>query len=684
MDNVSAFTGDGMSMRIKLMSLLLIVTCCMFTPALADDLVIEGFDTLDWDSSFHNDAQLQIYSAIGIDNNSLALDFKLSSSGHWVQIDKDFSLDNVSNLMFSFYAKNIGQPVSIEFKLLDGDGTNFGKRISLSNKSWQKISIPFTELSYFWGGDKNFNNLRKIYFAISSNTPAEGVLYLDKLSYQILPLKEDKMSIKQLRFEFNINKNHDYAEAAAKWIKKQQNNHTGLILSYIGDEKPYAWSYDQALALLVLSMEDIAAAQTLASAISKLQNADGSWFDGYMADTAKPATDNKWIGSVSWLIYAFRVYENKTDDNSFHTSMMKASNWLKSLQDKSGKLHVSTEGNLDAWWALSVTGFTAEANKLKDYLLSKIWDNDEGRMLTGTNDRSFYLDPQSWGSAFLRAVNENDKALKALTAAYNKLSCSTKDGKIKGLDTAGPFTVWNEGTCQWISLGGYNADNLLREMEKIQNSDGSLNHSEEKFTEGNVWHVTWHAVAPTAWFYFAETSEPFDTMLIKTNLLDIQMTPDEWKTASDNNSVVSINKDDLQSNGILLDYDLGAGHWVSVYNDIAPFSPDNAYTSFEYQGDGRGAISYSNYSSSSSTKQLSNAIELELKLVDIDGSVFCYKIPDANKTSAINKVRVPLSRLEYLYGGNSELNGVKRIEFAISGEPSTKGFIHLFNLAFTR
>jgi hypothetical protein len=69
------------------------------------------------------------------------------------------------------------------------------------------------------------------------------------------------------------------AISAAHWISDQQQS-SGLIVSWPEEPDRKAWLYDQALALIVLSRTDITRAATLAARIASIQNPDGSLYDG--------------------------------------------------------------------------------------------------------------------------------------------------------------------------------------------------------------------------------------------------------------------------------------------------------------------------------------------------------------------------------------------------------------------
>jgi hypothetical protein len=148
---------------------------------------------------------------------------------------------------------------------------------------------------------------------------------------------------------------------------------------------------------------------------------------------------------------------------------------------------------------------------LKNCLLSYYWDGAMGRFKGGRDWGQPYLDNQTWGSAFLQAIGQGQDARRALSYAYQVLRLPAQGGQVFGFDgQGGPWSVWNEGTGQYVAVGGDEADDFLQELLAQQECDGAIPGSPDNFTGGGVWTTRWHGVAPTAWLYFAlNPGEPF-------------------------------------------------------------------------------------------------------------------------------------------------------------------------------
>jgi len=296
-----------------------------------------------------------------------------------------------------------------------------------------------------------------------------------------------------------------------------------LLKSWQEESDHFAYTYDQGLALIVLANTDLAKARLIVEALNPLQNTDGSWYDNYDYVTQTPTGGfKKDIGPVAWWVFGLmRYYALETDKSRLEAAYQnarKGAAWIASHQRSDGSIRIVrngvlqepiTEWNISAWWALQATGYQVQADRLRDYLVNQVWDSGMGRFKSSTNQYQIFLDAQTWGAAFLRAINNPTDARRALSYARAALVTTSSDESECGYDGAGPFSMWNEGTLQYIDQGGENSLLHLQDVIDQLAPDGGLPNSPDNFTGYIIWLSQWHGVAPTAWLYFAATGEPF-------------------------------------------------------------------------------------------------------------------------------------------------------------------------------
>ena len=276
---------------------------------------------------------------IGADHGALRVEYDLSS-GNWAQVKKDVNLDLRNFGAFKFRLKGTGPANKLEIKLEDADGVNAGRAIegATATEDWRDFAIPIKEFKYWWGGDGTFDpaKLRKIFFAVSKMAGGKGTVWIDSPLFGRAPDSSLEAPSPQARFEY-VKGDESVARKAAAWIASMQQP-SGLILSYENDHRPFGWTYDQGICLIVLARENRPAAERLLAALEKLQKPEGHWNDGYMLDAGKPVDlsdddrkkwfrsdvpgvlyefDNRWIGSAAWIVYGIHRYTAVTGDTRY-------------------------------------------------------------------------------------------------------------------------------------------------------------------------------------------------------------------------------------------------------------------------------------------------------------------------------------------------------------------------------
>jgi hypothetical protein len=488
----------------------------------------------------------------GYTGNAAQIDYDLgtgtANNNNYVQIKCVFSqpvdLSAYDHLRFDWRGSPTANPDlanSLEVGIVDSQGNHFDRlnyRHAAHHTWWTQLIIPFSAFEPF-----DHSRVSAIFFSIKkiAKNPKDpndvndiggtGLFAIDNVS----AFNAASRSIPGT-FE-NVTSNTLAAQAAADWLARQQQTN-GSLKSWFEEpiESPghvcLSHTYDQALGLIVFSKQGMwREADKLADRIVATQNIDGSWYQtrtcsGAVADT------QKWSGAISWTIYALSRYRDLGGTHSqAGTALQRGSDWLVQqmstsgswigcLKNANGDID-GTEANIDAWWALQATGnrHAGEADQVKGCLIHYYWNDSMGRF-NGGNDATqvyhVYLDNQTWGAAFLKAIGESNNALRALSFARDVLGEPAQGGQLFGFDgNAGPWSVWNEGTAQYIAVGGGGAKDLLQELlaqqEKIGELAGSMPGSPDDFRGSGVWTTHWHGVAPTAWLYFALTGEPFQT-----------------------------------------------------------------------------------------------------------------------------------------------------------------------------
>lgn len=449
-----------------------------------------------------------------------------SSNGSWAQLrcnfDPPLDLSAFDHLRFDWRG-DVANSNSLEVGLvnLTTDTEHIFARAygHASHRDWWgQLVMPFSFL-HPWTENTTFDpsQVSAIFVSVvksdDNDAGGNGRLALDNLTAQNLTSRTVPAS-----FEVAASEQLTVAkETAVQWLLSQQQP-TGLLRSWEPEAGCVAHTYDQALALLVFSHAgEWEAADQIVAGLESVQLDNGAWTKSNDCQTLEPVHTEQWLGDVAWAVYALNRYQ-ALGGSYTHTKQIRnqAANWLlEQINPADGCLKIDhTEGTIDTWWALytSQSTYVNQANGIKNCLLTQYWDDEMGRFKGGRSWHQPYLDNQTWGAAFLKAIGEPEKARRALSYAYETLRLPAQGGELVGFDgQAGPWSVWNEGTAQFAAIGGANANFFVQELVAQQQPNGSMPGSPDDFRGGGVWTTTWSGIAPTAWLYFTLNGEPFHT-----------------------------------------------------------------------------------------------------------------------------------------------------------------------------
>jgi hypothetical protein len=461
---------------------------------------------------------------LGYTDTALELNYDIGDDvGAWAQIrcnfDPPLDLSAYDHLRFDWR----GDPAagnSLEVGLINpgyGQERIFarGYHHATHHDWWGQLVVPFSFL-HPWTSGTQFDPGRVSAFFISVVTDkvddvgGAGQLAIDNLNaYNVVSRTVP------ITFEA-ATPNLTAATAAVNWLATQQQP-TGLLKSWQEEAMCTAHIYDQALALIAFANEGMwSRADPLVEGLIAAQNGDGSWAKSYKCDDddLPCAHCHRWEGDVAWAVYGLSRYIGLGGTHpQARAAIESGARWLVTRLGSDGCfVDDHTEGSIDIWWALQAAGpaYIDQAAALQDCLLTHYWDEDVGRFKGGREWQQPYLDNQTWGAAFLKAIGEEASALRALSYAWEVLHLPAQGGQLFGLDgQAGPWSIWNEGSGQYAAVGGSGAADLLLELLAQQREDGALPGSPDDFAGGGVWTTRWHGVAPTAWLYNALNAEPF-------------------------------------------------------------------------------------------------------------------------------------------------------------------------------
>lgn len=347
----------------------------------------------------------------------------------------------------------------------------------------------------------------------------------------------------------------DAAGKAIRYLVSQQLAYSGLLRSY-ADEMA-AHTYDNAVALIALTdAGKRSEAQKLAYALISLMETQGNtgfFYDAYNAvDRSVGQGTNSGTGPSAWAAFALAFYWKTYGDENARAVANKVATWvLEKLHDPSDggvwggichpfeerdRFHTndvvfpfkSTEQVLDVWHLFRILGDGSNADGSSKWLTSpgRGWVETDGRpddpcwqnkrfstgwdKVDGQNP-SLSLDTQSWGAIFASLIKETDKADGAVRAAetHMRIVAPARNQLVTGFNDAcwpKDGIIWYGGTAHMIAAYVFKGDlasasYYLGEMSKVQNCDGSWNHSSAGSQEGS--HFAKPHVGETAWNYFA-------------------------------------------------------------------------------------------------------------------------------------------------------------------------------------
>ncbi len=511
-------------------------------PGWTGRLIIDCESTFGWGIEHDNGSTGAVETTAGVINDAVQLNWDIGT-GNWVQARYTFGglIDLSQEDIFGISLRGdsgISNRVAVMFR--DADGVFWGfncDNLNIVDRWMINISLPKKLFAYFFtfGPDPNDNIIdwsRIENFYLVVGRPGEdqgggsGRLAVDHV-------QADRASdwTRQADFE-SIQPDQASIDKAVVYILSKQND-TGLFTSW--SSGPNAYLYDQGLVLIVVTREGVwqngipqnesaRAAKKLADFLVAHQLPGGNWPSAWDAHTGNVTGPPLGVGGDSYVAIALVTYANKVSDHAAWRAAESCGEWLSDQIDELGRLVPSTENNVDAWWAMVALRRWQDADRIQHYLLNTVWDQDLKywwRGYAASPDPFIALDCATWVGEFAKStrVDRPDMAKAALSFVHRTLMTTDESYTYCGLDAMGPIGVWCEGMGQYITAGGEGSQDLLNTLFALQHSNGGMPSSTENRWNCFGWLSTMTGLAPTSWFYFAQTKSPFEDLIFPGNML---------------------------------------------------------------------------------------------------------------------------------------------------------------------
>jgi len=511
-------------------------------PGWNGQVIIDGESSTNWSVEADNGSSGTVTTVGGFIGGAVQLNWNIGS-GQWVQAKYTFPapIDLSQKDIFGLSLRgSTGVTNRVSLMFADVNGVFFGMDCDGLNtiSVWMKnLPLPKKLFYHFFtiGPNPNrkeidWSRIDRFFVVVKRPQPGAGG---GAGQIAIDHLQADRAMDWQRQQDFaKVNAPAAAKANAVRYLLGQQKS-TGLLVSWQEESPPRAYLYDQALALMVLTREGSwqagtpinEAAQKAKKLVdfitSKQKTLDGHWPRAWNPETGQELADDGWVGDQAWWVMALMEYTRKSSDAAAHVSAESGANWLTTKIDPAtGKVVPSTEGTVDVWWAMIATQRFALADKMQNYLLTQVWDNELKYWWRGRSDNPdpvVAMDCATWVGEFAKTkrVNRPEMALQALSFVRRTLLTTDVGGARCGFDGMGPVSIWCEGTAQYVSAGGEDAQKFLDLLLSLQNQEtGGMPGSPDSLAGSCFgWLSKWTGLSSTAWLYFALTRPPFPTEL---------------------------------------------------------------------------------------------------------------------------------------------------------------------------
>ncbi|HUI64155.1 MAG TPA: T9SS type A sorting domain-containing protein [Bacteroidota bacterium] len=425
--------------------------------------------------------------------DGLVADYQLRPASGWAILRRTASFDVTRNpVTFLIKASSAD---NLELKFTDGDGSVFGRRISMQGMflDWTRVTVYLNNTSYWWGGDSAFGTLATFELAVSgtgSGTVSfdeigEGVEGLPSTLSLAGPVLDPDRELPGIGFrQRRAGWLNPEDTLVLSWLKVMQDNASvdrRLIPSMELDNVAQTFNNSIAAMAFILSHEQERAERILDfyAGATRPENTDLTLQNFFVEGQARgfyqqvslssyhdeSGSSDRWIGDMAWLLCACKFYDQEYSSDryapliglirdlfaSFYKPQGPGGYIQSGWRDGDRYLHEATghpEGNIDCYAALLMCGEASLAAEIRSWLES---------VIGGAVDLP--LDLYSWrtlafgeGSADLLNIPEYD-------LRYRKI-LNVRGNSVMGFYNAPDIEInnfWIDGTghmaCAYLAAG---------------------------------------------------------------------------------------------------------------------------------------------------------------------------------------------------------------------------------------
>jgi tetratricopeptide (TPR) repeat protein len=130
----------------------------------------------------------------------LVIDYDLKNTGQWVQLQQLLEPAQAEILdSFSFLMSGMGEANDLHLKIIDEDGTTYGKKwpgiTGTGSGQYRKMEMSTKDMKYYWGGDRELGRVNRIILTIISKNGGKGTVKIR--NFQIKRLSKGELHVRK-------------------------------------------------------------------------------------------------------------------------------------------------------------------------------------------------------------------------------------------------------------------------------------------------------------------------------------------------------------------------------------------------------------------------------------------------------------------------------------------------------